>query len=80
MRLQRGDVGGARARRDHHGDGIARHDAQQHEHHDRHARKRQQRHGDAIDDDGKQHERPLKLTASTAAAPGAAADRVDEIL
>ena len=80
MCLQRGNVGWARARRDHHGDGIAGNDAQQHEHDDRHARERQQRHGHAIDDDGKQHHRSLQLTASTAAAPGAAADRVDGIV
>ena len=59
MRLQGRDVSLGRARRDHHGNGIAGHDAQQNEHHDRHAGECQQRHGDAIGNDSKQHERSL---------------------
>jgi len=38
------------------------------EHHDRHASERDERHGHAIDDDGNQHERSMKLTSSIAAA------------
>jgi len=53
VRLERGDVGRTRARRNHHRHRIARHDAQQDEHDDCHARERQQRHGQAIGDDSK---------------------------
>ena len=68
VRLERRDVGRARARRDHHRDRIAGHDAQQNEDDDRHARKRDKRHCHAIGDDRKQHQRSLRLTASMAAA------------
>src|SRR6516225_11386051 len=45
---KRGDVGGRGARRNHHRDGVARHDAQQHEDDDGDADESDRRHGQAM--------------------------------